>query len=160
MSTRPLALVFAALLVGFAPQALAAPRARFDSSPTRIRALEGQARLLLNDLNEFETCSAWGDERTGAPDDAAERWLRDVYRPTLARIAATVGPDRDLIQAYCDVLEEKWLLSEAAGHDVGLDAALPAYLELGAPAPEDATTDPIALDIDWSTGFDDGPAGT
>jgi hypothetical protein len=53
------------------------------------------------------------------------------------------------------VLEEKWLLSEAAGHDVGLDAALPAYLDLGAPAPEDSTGDvPIALDIDWSGGFD------
>ena len=55
------------------------------------------------------------------------------------------------------MLEEKWLLSEAAGHDVGLDAALPAYLDLGAPAPEDATGDaPVALDIDWSGGFDDG----
>ena len=28
------------------------------------------------------------------------------------------------VQAYCDVLEQKWLLSEAAGHDVGLEAAM------------------------------------
>jgi hypothetical protein len=53
------------------------------------------------------------------------------------------------------VLEEKWLLSEAAGQDVGLDVALPAYLELGAPAPEEPGADgTIALDIDWSGGFD------
>ena len=28
---------------------------------------------------------------------------------------AAVGPDRDLVQAYCDVLEQKWFLSEAGG---------------------------------------------
>jgi hypothetical protein len=55
------------------------------------------------------------------------------------------------------VLEEKWLLSEAAGRDVGLEASMAAYLELGAPAPEAGTTladSSIALDIDWSSGFD------
>ena len=48
-----------------------------------------------------------------------------------------MGEGRDLLQAYCDVLEEKWILSELAGRDVGLQAALDAYLGLGAPAPED-----------------------
>ena len=44
---------------------------------------------------------------------------------------------RDPIQAYCDVLEHKWLLSERAKRDVGLEAAIKAYLEEGAPlAPE------------------------
>ena len=120
---------------------------------TRIRALEGQARLLLNDLNEFQACTAWGDERTGSPDEVAERWLHEVYRPTLARIGATVGPDRDLIQAYCDVLEEKWFLSEREGRDVGMAAAIEAYLAMGAPAPESGRTDPTdALDpIDVDT---------
>jgi hypothetical protein len=47
-----------------------------------------------------------------------------------------VGPDRDLVQAYCDLLEHKWLLSEKAGRDVGMAAAMDAYLALGAPAPE------------------------
>jgi hypothetical protein len=103
---------------------------------TKIRALEGQAQLLLNDLNEY---SAWLEHNRGGPVDpaeAADRWLRDVYRPTLARIAQTVGPGRDLVQAYCDVLEQKWYLSEAAGRDIGLDQAIEAYVALGAPAPE------------------------
>ena len=103
---------------------------------TRVRALEGQAQLLLNDLNEYGTWLEWSEGRKIADDEVSERWLRDVYRPTLARITASVGPDRDLIQAYCDVLEEKWLLSEAAGSDVGLARAIEVYLELGAPAPE------------------------
>jgi len=119
---------------------------------TRIRALEGQAQLLLNDLNEYTT---WLEHHAGHPietDDAAQRWLRDVYRPTLARIAVAVGPRRDLVQAYCDVLEQKWYLSEAAGRDVGLDKAIEAYLALGAPAPETPADGPgsasVALDLE------------
>lgn len=34
------------------------------------------------------------------------------------------------------VLEHKWLLSERAGRDVGLELAIAAYLDVGAPAPE------------------------
>jgi hypothetical protein len=103
---------------------------------TKIRALEGQARLLLNDLNEYHAWLEWDSARSITPEAAADRWLRDVYRPTLARITGTVGPERDLVQAYCDVLEQKWYLSEAAGFDVGLELATEAYIYLGAPAPE------------------------
>ena len=59
-----------------------------------------------------------------------------MFRPTTARLAAVVGPDRDIIQSYCDVLEHKWLLSEQAGRDVGLETAIQSYLAIGAPAPE------------------------
>ena len=98
--------------------------------------LEGQARILLNDLAEYRAWLEWYERRPIDADEAADRWLREVYRPTLARIAAFVGPDRDLVQAYCDVLEHKWLLSERAGRDVGLDAAIESYVAEGAPAPE------------------------
>jgi hypothetical protein len=122
---------------------------------TGLIVLEGQARLLLNDLREYQ---AWLEFQRGmavAPESAAERWLVDVLHPTLARLVPAIGPTRDPIQAYCDVLESKWLLSEEAGRDVGLEAALAAYLSLGAPAPEDVTGDSaVALDIDWSIGLD------
>ncbi len=103
---------------------------------TRLRTLEGQARILLNDLAEYGAWLEFAEGRTIDPEEAAERWLREVYRPTQARIARLVGPDRDLVQAYCDVLEHKWLRSEQAGRDVGLDAAIESYLAEGAPAPE------------------------
>jgi hypothetical protein len=103
---------------------------------TRLRAMEGQAQLLINDLNEYGAWLEWFEHRAIPSEEADERWLHEVYRPTLARIAAAVGPGRDLVQAYCDVLEEKWFLSEQAHRDVGLDAAIEAYLALGAPAPE------------------------
>ena len=126
---------------------------------TRIRALEGQARLLINDLNEYGTWLEWHEGRQMNPTEVSERWLHDVYRPTLARIGRAVGPARDLVQAYCDVLEEKWYLSEQTGHDAGLAAAIDAYLALGAPAPEvvrgnDPTALPDAGDDDPLVGID------
>jgi tRNA A-37 threonylcarbamoyl transferase component Bud32/DNA-binding transcriptional MerR regulator len=102
---------------------------------TGIKALEGQARMLLNDMREH---IAWLRLRSApaiSEREGAAIWRRDVLDPTLARLAPIIG-DRDPIQAYCDVLEHKWLLSERAKRDVGLDAAIKAYLEEGAPAPE------------------------
>jgi hypothetical protein len=103
---------------------------------TGLIALENQARLLLNDLAEYGAWLAWYEHREIEPDEVARRWLGEVYEPALARIAPVVDPDRDLVQAYCDLLEHKWLLSERAGRDVGMATAMDSYLELGAPAPE------------------------
>ena len=111
---------------------------------TGIRALEGQARLLLNDMREH---MAWLRLRTGratAEEVGARRWRRHVLDPALRLIRPAIG-DRDPIQAYSDVLEHKWLLSERARRDVGLKAAIDAYLAEGAPAPEQAPPElPIA----------------
>ncbi len=128
--------------------------ARHLERKTRIRALEGQARLLLNDLNEYGTWLEWSESRPIGGEEVVERWLGEVYRPTLARIGAAVGPNRDRVQAYCDVLEEKWFLSEQAGRDIGLATAIDSYLALGAPAPEvpakddDATAPLDRLDLE------------
>ncbi len=103
---------------------------------TGIRALEGQARILMNDLREYRAYLEWYERRTLTRAEGAGRWLSDVFEPTLARLHDVVGSERDLVQAYCDVLEHKWLLSEKAGRDVGLGKAMESYLAIGAPAPE------------------------
>ena len=127
---------------------------------TGLVALEGQARLLLNDIREHQAWLEHVKGRTVPMEEAAQIWLADVLEPSLKKLAPAIGPMRDPIQAYCDVLEQKWLLSEAAGADVGLDAALEAYLALGAPAPEDTGPDStVALDIDWSGGFESDAKG-
>lgn len=127
---------------------------------TGLVALEGQARLLLNDMREHQAWLEHSRGRSVPLEEAAQIWLSDVLEPSLRKLAPAIGPARDPIQAYCDVLEQKWLLSEAAGADVGLDAALEAYLALGAPAPEDAGPDStVALDIDWSGGFESDAEG-
>ena len=124
---------------------------------TGIVALEGQARLLLNDLREYRAWLEYHGKRFVGEEEAAALWLVDVLQPSLAVLVPAIGEGRDPIQAYCDVLEQKWILSELAAHDVGLDAAMDAYLSLGAPAPEDdrgPTGNSLALDIDWSTTLD------
>jgi tRNA A-37 threonylcarbamoyl transferase component Bud32 len=94
---------------------------------------EGQATILLNDLRAYQ-----GRLEQAAPAQAVDevavgyRWLNEVLRPGMARAAAAVGPEADPIQAYCDLLEVRWLLSERAGQDVGDQAALAA---LGAHQP-------------------------
>ena len=72
--------------------------------------------------------------------------------PASRRSCRRSGAGRDPLQAYCDVLEEKWILSELAGRDVGLEAAIDAYLGLGAPAPEDDATPADARSPSTSTG--------
>jgi hypothetical protein len=111
---------------------------------TGLRALEGQARLLLNDLREHVAWLRLHSRRRIGEEAGARRWRREVLEPALRRLRPMIG-GRDPIQAYCDVLEHKWLLSELAGRDVGLDAAIDAYLAEGAPAPEQPVPDlPIA----------------
>jgi hypothetical protein len=103
---------------------------------TGLAALEGQARLLLNDLREYRHWLEVNQRRTVASAEAAERWRAEVLEPTLARLTPAIGPLRDPLQAYCDLLEHKWLLSERRRVDVGLGTALTSYLAAGAPAPE------------------------
>ena len=105
---------------------------------TGLRALEGQARVLLNDLREYVTWLRSTTEPGITEAAGARRWVREIVDPTLRRLRPAIGI-RDPIQAYIDVLEHKWLLSERARRDVGLEKAVEAYLEVGAPAPEPAT---------------------
>jgi Domain of unknown function (DUF4032)/Lipopolysaccharide kinase (Kdo/WaaP) family len=105
---------------------------------TGIVALEGQARLLLNDLRVHV---AWLEMKTGrhlSEEQGARRWRREMFEPAIRRLRPAIG-QRDPLQAYCDVLEHKWLLSEREGRDVGHERAIAAYLEVGAPAPEPPT---------------------
>ena len=52
----------------------------------------------------------------------------------MARAAQALGDVADPIQAYCDLLEVRWLLSEREGRDVGEAAALSALAAREAPS--------------------------
>jgi len=137
---------------------------------TGLDALEGQARLLLNDVREYRAWLEYFDGLRVSSAEASDRWQAEVLEPALRRLAPTIGPTRDALQAYCDLLEHKWLLSERGRRDVGLETALDAYLAAGAPAPEsrgagETTEDEAeaALDAlpgpaspDWPLGWDPG----
>jgi hypothetical protein len=102
---------------------------------TGLEVGDGQALVLRNDLRAYQ--SRLAAERPGTSlDDVAVgyRWRTEVFLPGMARAAAAVGPDADPIQAYCDLLEVRWLLSEAAGHDVGDESVLAALARRQAPS--------------------------
>jgi hypothetical protein len=93
-----------------------------------VRALEGQARALLGDL---ELHRAWlADLRGHAvdPSEAAAHWRAERFEPALARLSGALGTAHDPIQVYCEILEHKWFASERAGGDVGLQAAIEEWL--------------------------------
>jgi Domain of unknown function (DUF4032)/Lipopolysaccharide kinase (Kdo/WaaP) family len=87
---------------------------------------EGQAAILLGDLHAYQAqlCVEAGhdvDEST-----AARLWVIEILTP-YERLAHEVLRYRGTaIQAYCDLLEVRWLLSEKAGRDVGTNKALAA----------------------------------
>jgi hypothetical protein len=87
---------------------------------------DGQARILLGDLHTYhaQLCRDAGhdvDEST-----AARLWVMEVAAPEMHRAHAAVRRTGTPIQAYCDLLEIRWLLSEQAGTDVGTERALAA----------------------------------
>jgi len=108
---------------------------------TGIEAGEGQSAILLNDLTAsagMGWAGSW-DSKEGASGrvltraDGA-RWLLETFEPVVAQLIDRVSPDIDPVQAYCDLLEVRWLLSEAADHDVGNDAALDSMASEQTPA--------------------------
>jgi tRNA A-37 threonylcarbamoyl transferase component Bud32 len=114
---------------------------------TGLVALEGQARLLLNDVREYRAWLAYFERRPISSVEGAARWQAEVLEPYVTRLRSVIGPGRDPLQAYCDLLEHKWLRSERAQKDLGLEAAFISYVAAGAPAPEIANG-ASALDVD------------
>jgi hypothetical protein len=93
---------------------------------TGLEVGEGQATILLSDLRAFQT-EQETLEPGSAPDEiAGHRWLHEVLEPGRARAGQALGGEVEPIQAYCDLLEVRWLLSEQAGSDVGDEVALAA----------------------------------
>ena len=101
---------------------------------TGLEVGEGQATILLNDLRAYQ--SRLATERPGSASDvvAGFRWRTDVFEPGMVRAAAALGDVADPIQAFCDLLEVRWLLSEQEGRDVGEEAALAALAARQAPS--------------------------
>ncbi len=100
---------------------------------------EGQATILLGDLHAYQAqlCLEAGhdvDEST-----AARLWQIEVLTPYEQLAHEAVGHKGTAIQAYCDLLEVRWLLSEKAGRDVGTNRALAALNRDVIPADAAAT---------------------
>jgi tRNA A-37 threonylcarbamoyl transferase component Bud32 len=105
---------------------------------------EGQARELLADLQAHRGALSREQGRAVSEDEAAASWRHDVLAPGMRRAHAAVGHVGTAVQAWCDLLEVRWLLSEAAGHDVGTAAAMEALAEK---APTDSAARALVADV-------------
>lgn len=106
---------------------------------TGLEVGEGQATILMNDLRSHIGRLRREYGYDVAADVAAQGWLHDVFWPEVAKAHEAVQWVGDATQAYCDLLEVRWLLSEEAGTDVGDEPALAALAHRDAPSESAAT---------------------
>jgi hypothetical protein len=107
---------------------------------TGLEVQENQARRLLGDIAGY---GAWLERDGGAPVPeavAAARWLAEVYEPIVERIPAGLRGRREPAEVFHELLEHRWLLSEAAGREVDNDEALASYLASVLPGRPDERT--------------------
>ncbi len=106
---------------------------------TGLEVGEGQAQVLLADLHSYVATlpDAARGMQSGPSSvtraEAVQRWMDEVLRPLMQRAHEAVGRLGDPVQAYCDLLEVRWLLSEQAGRDIGNTAALEALANRSLP---------------------------
>ncbi|HWQ84513.1 MAG TPA: DUF4032 domain-containing protein [Anaerolineales bacterium] len=89
---------------------------------------EMQARKMMNEIMEIQGTLSTRENRSVPLNVAAYHWLNQIYSPTVAYLRDLVDENTNEAELYCEVLENKWYLSEQAHHDVGHDAAAVDYV--------------------------------
>jgi hypothetical protein len=102
-------------------------RALFTRTGLDVR--EKQARRLLADIASYRAGLEQVEEGPVSETAAAIRWLTELYLPTIAAIPAHLRSRLDAAEVFHEILEHRWFLSEAAGRDVGMQAAVRDYVD-------------------------------
>ncbi len=108
---------------------------------TGLEVQENQARRLLGDISRYRTEL---EASTGGPVSetyAARHWLIDVFEPTIDAVPDALRGRLEPAELFHQVLDHRWYLSEAAGHDVGLSEAVKSFIDTVLPR---ATTSGLA----------------
>lgn len=107
---------------------------------TGLVVQENQARRLWGDMASFRGYLEQKERRPIPETVAANRWLTEVYDPVIAAIPPELRGRLDPAEIFHEILEHRWFLSEAAGHDVGTTAASRSYFSSVLPTvPEQLT---------------------
>ena len=101
---------------------------------TGIAAEEMQARTMMNEILELKASLSNIQNRSTPVSIAAYSWLHEHYQPVIDKLQPFIDQSGDPAELYCQILEHKWYLSEAAQHDVGHHAAVEDYLQNITPA--------------------------
>lgn len=95
---------------------------------TGLDVEEMQARLMMNEIQEFKATLSHNNNRSTPLSVAAYHWLENVYRPIVKQIQQLTDQNTAPAEMYCQILEHKWYLSEQARRDVGHQAAAEDFL--------------------------------
>jgi hypothetical protein len=107
---------------------------------TGLDVEENQARRLLNDISSFGAQAGLTGEERGV---AAHQWLTEFFEPVWELVPRELRGKRDAAEVYHEILEHRWLMAEAAGHDVDtFDAARDYIATVLAQRPDEALTAP------------------
>ena len=98
------------------------------ASLTGLATGENQARRLLNEIHTFSARHGKTSGRRLSEAVAATRWLDNVYEPTIETLANDLDGKLEPAEAFHQLLEHRWFMSEQAGADVGHDQALRSYI--------------------------------
>ncbi|MDQ2853280.1 MAG: DUF4032 domain-containing protein [Chloroflexota bacterium] len=90
---------------------------------------ENQARRLLNDLARYRAELVNAEGRSLPDSVVGYRWRVEVFEPAVAAIPAELHAKREPAELFHELLDHRWYLSEAAGHDVGMADAVASFIE-------------------------------
>jgi tRNA A-37 threonylcarbamoyl transferase component Bud32 len=90
---------------------------------------ENQARRLLNDLARYRAELVNAEGRSLPDSVVGYRWRAEVFEPAVAAIPAELHAKREPAELFHELLDHRWYLSEAAGHDVGMADAVASFIE-------------------------------
>ncbi|MFW9992168.1 MAG: DUF4032 domain-containing protein [Candidatus Odinarchaeota archaeon] len=95
---------------------------------TGIATEEIQAQQMVHEIYGIKAKLSEEEQTSISLSNAAFYWAYEVYIPTIKELGlmynSTAAP-----AIYCEVLEHKWYLSEAAGRDIHLATAVKDYKE-------------------------------
>ena len=97
----------------------------------RLRELMGleteelQAKRILASFDRYR---ARESNLSANVNEVAFKWLTEIFNPIVNSVPAEHLGRVEPAQLFHEVLEHRWYLSEAAGHDVGLDLAYKTYI--------------------------------
>ena len=93
---------------------------------TGLDVQENQARRLLNDLDEYRAVAAPAGEEESY---AAHQWLTTVFEATVRAVPKSFRAKLEPAQIFHEVLDHRWFLAEAAGHDIPMAVAAASYIK-------------------------------
>jgi hypothetical protein len=113
---------------------------------TGLDVEEAQARRMLNDIAGYSARIGLGNDKR---EEAANRWLTEIYEPLVAMVPRELRGRLDPAEIFHEVLVHRWFLSERAGREVDIFKSARDYIEnVLVVKPEEALAAPPAEDPD------------